>query len=68
MPETELKETRLENWRRRTFVPLLAASLVFFAAYAWPIIDPGLSDAWRAAWSSPSGPCGPCSPPTTSPA
>ncbi|MDA2813613.1 ion channel [Nocardiopsis sp. RSe5-2] len=56
MPDTYVKENKLETWRRRTFVPLLAASLVFFAAYAWPIIDPGLSDTWRvvceaAIWS-----------------
>ncbi len=49
MPDTDPPdETRLENWRRRTFAPLMAAAGVFLAAYAWPIIDPDLSDSWEA--------------------
>ncbi|MFD6948521.1 MULTISPECIES: ion transporter [unclassified Nocardiopsis] len=30
-----------------TELPLVAAALIFVAAYAWPILDPGLSQTWR---------------------
>ncbi len=34
--------TRVEQWERRTEVPLLLLALAFLVAYAWPILDPGL--------------------------
>ncbi|WP_223162718.1 potassium channel family protein [Nocardioides antri] len=34
--------TRVEQWERRTEVPLLLLALAFLAAYAWPVLDPGL--------------------------
>lgn len=33
---------RLSRWERRTDKPLLAGAVVFLAAYAWPVLDPGL--------------------------
>ena len=41
--------TRLERWERTAEWPLTAASLLFLAAYAWPILDPGLPRPWRIA-------------------
>ena len=38
------RRLRWENW---TNVPLLAAALLFLAAYAWPILDPALP-SWAA--------------------
>jgi voltage-gated potassium channel len=32
--------TRVEQWERRTEVPLLLLALAFLVAYAWPILDP----------------------------
>jgi voltage-gated potassium channel len=34
--------TRVEQWERRTEVPLLLLALAFLVAYAWPILDPGI--------------------------
>lgn len=34
--------TRVEQWERRTEIPLLLLALAFLVAYAWPILDPGL--------------------------
>ncbi len=34
---------RLEQWERSVQIPLLVASVLFVVAYAWPILDPGLS-------------------------
>lgn len=33
---------RVESWERRSEIPLLLLALAFLAAYAWPIVDPGL--------------------------
>ena len=41
--------TRLERWERRTGWPLTAASVLFLAAYAAPIIRPGLAPAVLSA-------------------
>jgi voltage-gated potassium channel len=35
-------EQRLERWTTATEWPLMAAAVAFLAAYAWPILDPGL--------------------------
>jgi voltage-gated potassium channel len=35
-------QPRLERWERASEWPLTAAALVFLAAYAWPILNPGL--------------------------
>lgn len=37
----------VETWERRAEVPLGLAALVFLGAYAWPILDPGLSGTAR---------------------
>ena len=43
--------SRAERWDRATQLPLLAASLLFLAAYAWPILDPDLDPRWVQACS-----------------
>ncbi|MUL41735.1 two pore domain potassium channel family protein [Streptomonospora sp. PA3] len=45
--ESRRSEARLEEWRSRTVVPMVVAAAVFLAAYAWPIIDPGLPAVWE---------------------
>ena len=42
MPEDE----RRHRWERASEWPLTATAVVFLAAYAWPILDPGLSSVW----------------------
>lgn len=42
-------ETRRERWERRAYWPLTVFALLFLVAYAWPILDPGLSSPWRRA-------------------
>ena len=37
-----MDESRVERWERSAQVPLMAVSLLFVAAYAWPILDPAL--------------------------
>ena len=37
-----MNETRAERWERSAQLPLMAVSLLFVAAYAWPILDTGL--------------------------
>ena len=37
-----MDETRVERWERSAQLPLMAVSVLFVAAYAWPILDPGL--------------------------
>jgi voltage-gated potassium channel len=37
-----MDQTRVERWERSAQLPLMAVSLLFVAAYAWPILDPGL--------------------------
>ncbi len=41
--------TRLDRWTTATEWPLIVAALAFLAAYAWPILNPGLSPAAVAA-------------------
>ena len=45
-------ETRREAWERHSELPLTAISIVFLVAYAWPIVDPDLSQAWRRVFST----------------
>jgi len=40
--------TRSERWDHAVQLPLTLASIAFVAAYAWPIIDPGLGRGWSA--------------------
>lgn len=42
-----MSEQALRRWERRADPPLLAAAVLFIAAYAWPILDPGLP-GWGA--------------------
>jgi voltage-gated potassium channel len=37
-----MNESRAERWERSAQLPLMAVSLLFVAAYAWPILDRGL--------------------------
>jgi voltage-gated potassium channel len=38
---------RLERWETRAEWPLAIAALLFLAAYAWPVLDPGLPPGWH---------------------
>lgn len=40
-------EIRRERWEQRTDVPLMVAALLFLGAFAWPILDPGMTPEWR---------------------
>lgn len=42
-------ELAREHWERRAEWPLITAAALFLAAYAWPILDPGLSSPWLRA-------------------
>jgi voltage-gated potassium channel len=37
-----MNESRAERWERSAQLPLMVVSLLFVAAYAWPILDTGL--------------------------
>lgn len=37
------------RWERATELPLVALAVAFLAAYAWPVLDPGLERPWRWA-------------------
>ena len=39
-------EHRRERWERHLEWPLMGAALVFLVGYAWPILDPDISDTW----------------------
>jgi len=39
--------SRVERWERRAEWPLVAVSLVFLGAFAWPILDGSLDGFWR---------------------
>ena len=39
--------SRAERFERRTEWPLAVLALVFLAAYAWPILQPDISPAWK---------------------
>lgn len=45
---SRVTETRRGRWEQAAEWPLTAVSLIFLAAYAWPILQPGLDDGWRA--------------------
>ena len=45
MPENEPRR----SWERVAEWPLTATATMFLAAYAWPILDPGLSSVWVTA-------------------
>jgi voltage-gated potassium channel len=49
MTAGQQREQRLEAWKARTEWPLALAAAAFLVAYAWPILDPTLSPALRAA-------------------
>lgn len=40
-----MSDRQVERWERRTSGPLLAAAVLFLAAYAWPILQPDLPSA-----------------------
>lgn len=42
-------DPRRARWEAAGEVPLTLATVVYLAAYAWPILDPGLSGAWSQA-------------------
>lgn len=39
--------SRVEQWERRSEIPLLLLAFAFLAAYAWPVLDPRLDQGWR---------------------
>jgi hypothetical protein len=39
--------SRVDRFERRTEWPLAVLALVFLAAYAWPILQPDISPAWK---------------------
>ncbi len=43
-----LEEPRVRAWESRVEWPLTITALLFLAAYAWPILEPGMPDGWRA--------------------
>jgi voltage-gated potassium channel len=50
-------KSRREKWEKRSEWPLTLAALVFLGGYAWPILDPQLSDGWTnlcegASWAA----------------
>lgn len=42
-------DARRQRWEKAGEWPLTLAALVFLLAYAWPILDPGLSPTWVTA-------------------
>jgi voltage-gated potassium channel len=44
-----VEEERLRRWEHATAYPLTGLSLLFIAVYAWPVLDTGMSTAWRDA-------------------
>ena len=41
----------MDQWNRRTEVPLGGAAALFLVAYAWPIINPNLNQGIAVAWA-----------------
>jgi len=46
-----MDESRAERWERSLQLPLMVASLLFLAAYAWPILQPDLAPGLLLACS-----------------
>ncbi len=44
-----MTEGRRETWEHRVEWPLTVIALLFLAGYAWPILNPNLSDFWLSA-------------------
>lgn len=43
------QQTRVEQWERRSEVPLLLLAGAFLVSYAWPVLDPSLTPNWAGA-------------------
>lgn len=41
--------TRLDRWERALSIPITGLTVIFLTAYAWPILQPELSDGWVTA-------------------
>ncbi|GAA4912235.1 potassium channel family protein [Streptomonospora salina] len=54
MTEAKIRrnDARLQEWRNRTVMPMVAAAAVFLAAYSWPIIDSDLPAVWESVCSA----------------
>lgn len=39
--------TRVQQWERRSEIPLLLLAAAFLVAYAWPVVDPGVDSQLR---------------------
>jgi voltage-gated potassium channel len=46
-----MDDSRAERWERSAQWPLMLVSLLFVAAYAWPILDPHLDGHWTRTCS-----------------
>jgi len=40
-------DSRVQQWESRTEWPLAVAAVAFLVAYAWPVLEPGLSSGWK---------------------
>jgi voltage-gated potassium channel len=40
-------DSRVQQWESRAEWPLAAAAVAFLVAYAWPVLEPGLSSGWK---------------------
>lgn len=45
--ERTARTHRLQHWETRAEWPLAIGALLFLAAYAWPVLDPGLPHEWH---------------------
>ena len=46
-PVAAAGHVRVARWQKRSEIPLAGAAVLFLAAYAWPILQPGLSHSVR---------------------
>ncbi|GAA1200574.1 potassium channel family protein [Prauserella alba] len=46
--DDEPDETRLRRWEQRTEWPMIALSVLFFAGYAWVVLEPGMDRGTRS--------------------